>query len=371
LSKPSIVRARTPSLRVGPSAHDPRAGFALAAVLLILVGMTLLATGGFLVANADLRVSQYHTASERVFQTADAALQDHLGSNRRGDNTVSYSYSYGGAKVVGDTLLDIGDGNILFTTISHATYQPAGGGTATSTVRVVSMLNDGMFRANAAFTAGSGLHKNGNSGSIDGHDQATSGDCSAGTQTTVAGVATKPSGYTQNGASPVPDGNPPIDDTQSGLQQLQDLGLDWAGIVGGSVIRPDFTVPPDAWPNFATIDPEWWPVIYLDANAASLDANYSGRGTIIAKNDLTLTGSFTWKGIILVGGVLTSDGFQTIEGTTITALNLLLGQSVGSSSIGNGNKSFDYHSCWVRYAAQQFVGGLVPMPGTWTEEIGG
>lgn len=367
MSIPSLVRERTPTGRSEPRVRDPRAGFALAAVLLILVGMTLLATGGFLVANGDYRVSQYHTAGERAFQTADAALQDHLGSYRRGHNTVSYSYSSGNATVTGDTLLDIGDGNMLFTTISSATHQPPGGGTASRTVRVVSMLNDGMFRANAAFTAGSGLHKNGNSGSVDGHDQATSSDCTAGTQPDVAGVATMPSGYTQNGAMPVPDGSPPIDDSQSGLQQLQDVGIDWSGIVSGSVIQPDFVLPGDSWPDFSTIDPDWWPVIYLDANTFSLDANSTGRGTIIAENDLTLTGSFEWDGIILVGGVLTSDGMQTIEGTTVTALNMLLGQAVGGSSIGNGNKSFNFHSCWVRYAAQQFVGGLVPMPGTWSE----
>jgi hypothetical protein len=330
------------------------------------VGITVIATGGFLVANGDFRVSQYHTAGSRAFHTADAALQDHLGTNKRGHNTVSYSYSSGNATVVGDTLLDIGDGNMLFTMTSSGTHQPRGGGSAARSIRLVAMLHDGRFRANAAFTAGTGLRKNGNSGAVDGHDQATSGDCTAGTQATVAGVATEPGGYTQNGATLVPDGNPPIDDSQSGVQQLQDLGLDWSGIVSGSVLEPDFTLPGDSWPDFTTIDPDWWPVIYLTTDYA-LDANHTGRGTIIAEHDLDLNGSFEWDGIMLVGGVLTSDGMQTMEGTTVTGLNALLGQVVPESSIGNGNKSFTYQSCWVRYAAQQFIGGLVPMPGTWSE----
>lgn len=350
-----------------PRALDGRGGFALAAVLLVLVGMTALVTGGFLIANGDYRISQYHTAGSRAFQTADAALQDHLGSHRRGHTTVNYSYSSGTATVVGDTLLDIGDGNVLYTTVAGATHQPPGGGMAARSVRVVSMLNDGLFRANAAFTAGSGVHKNGNSGSVNGNDQALSGDCTAGAQPAVAGVATKPGGYTQNGNNPVPTGSPPVDSLQSGYQQLLDLGLDWAGIVGGSVIEPDFTIPGDSWPDFSTIDPDWWPVIHITSNSFGLDAGYTGRGTIIADHDLTMNGSFEWDGIVLVGGVLTSDGKQTVEGTTVTALNMLLGQTVASSSIGNGNKAFNYQSCWVRYAAQQFVGGLVPMPGTWSE----
>ena len=350
----------------GAPDHEPGAGFALPAVLLLLAGITVLATGGFLVANGDFRISQYHTAGSRAFHTADAALQDHLGTNRRGHNTVSYSYASGKATVVGDTLLDIGDGNMLYTITSSATHQPGGGGSAARSVRVVAMLSDAWFRASAAITAGSGLHKNGNSGAIDGHDQATWSDCSAGPQSDIAGVATGPGLYTQNGAQPVPDGNPPVDDSQSGLRHLEDLGLDWAGITSGSVIEPDFTLPGDSWPDFSTIDPDWWPVIYLETNYA-LDAGHTGRGTIIAEHDLTMNGSFEWDGIILVGGVMTSDGKQTIEGTTITALNMLLGQTVGGSSVGNGNKSFEFHSCWVRYAAQQFVGGLVPMPGTWSE----
>ncbi len=350
---------------------DPGNGFALAAVLLILVAMTALATGGFLVAHGDYRVSQYHTAGSRAFQTADAALQDHLGSQRRGHITVGYNYSSGSATVAGDTLLDIGDGNVLFTMTSSATHQPPGGGTATRTVRVVTMLSDAMFRANAAFTAGSGLHKNGNSGSLDGHDQATSGDCSAGPQPDVAGVATGPSpnGYTQNGASPVPSGSPAIDSLPSGLAKLQALNLDWGGIVNGTVIQPDFTIPGDSWPDFSTIDPDWWPVIHITSNSFALSAGFTGRGTIIADQNLDLNGSFEWKGIILVGGVLTSNGKQTVEGTTITALNMLppFNQAVMESSVGNGNKAFNYQSCWVRYAAQQFVGGLVPMPGSWSE----
>lgn len=354
--------------RIAP-ARGRSGGFALAAVLLILVGMTALATGGFLVANADYRVSQYHSAGSRAFQTADAALQEYLGSERRGWRTISYTYNAGSATVAGDTLLDIGDGNVLFRHESTATHLPSGGGAARRDVRVVSLLSDATFRANAAFTSGSGLHKNGSAGSLDGNDLATTSDCSAGPQPDVAGVATYP--YTQNGNGQVAAGNPPLDTLKTALQYVQDLNLDWAGIKSQTTIEPDFVIPTDTWPTEASIDavdPDWWPVIYIDQNTFDISSvNWSGRGTIIARDDLTMNGNFSWRGIILVGGVFTSDGKQAIEGTTITGLNELLGQAVAQSSVGNGNKSFEYHSCWIRFAAQQFVGGLVPMPGTWSE----
>lgn len=344
-------------------------GFALVTILIMLVALTALATGGFLVSNTDLRVSQSHTAGVRAFQTADAAMQDHMGTVKRGNHTVSYSYAAGAATVSGTQLLDIGDGNTLHHIVSAATHQPPEGGLAARQVSLVAMMHNGNFYANAAITAGSGLHKNGNSGELDGHDHANTGHCSAGTQPSVAGVATGPGMYTQNGAAPVPDGNPPVDDSQSGLQQLLDLGLDWQGIVSGNLITPDFYFPGDSWPNFASLDPDWWPVFYFDQPLVSLDANYSGRGTIIARHDLTMNGNFTWDGIILVGGVMTSDGKQTISGTTVTALNMLLGDVVPVSSVGNGNKEFVYQSCWVRMAAQQFTGGLVWEPGTWSEDM--
>lgn len=342
-------------------------GFALVSVLITLVALTALATGGFLISNSDYQVAQNHTAGSRAFQTADAAAHHHLGANRRGNNSVNYTYASGNATVSGGPLLDLGDGNTLHRLTSVATHNPAEGGTAGRQISLVAMMHNGNFKAKAAITAPTGLHKNGNSGALDGNDLATASDCTAGPQPPVAGVATFPGGYTQNGAQPVPDGAPPVDDSQSGLAHLQDLNIDWAGIVNGTFITPDFTIPGDAWPNFGTIDPEWWPVIYLDQAHASIDQTNSGRGTIIAKNDLTLNGSFTWDGIILVGGVMVSDGKQTVDGTTVTALNMLLGQSVGQSSIGNGNKEFSYHSCNVRYAAQQFIGGLVYMPGSWSE----
>lgn len=358
-------------MSVSPSSDgwNAQAGFALVSVLITLVALTALATGGFLISNVDYRISQNHSASARAFQTADAATYDHLGTNRRGRDTVAYSYASGGARVAGSLLIDIGDGNTLHRLNANSTHRPPEGGTAARNITVVAMLNDANFRARAAITAGSGLHKNGSSGQLYGFDKATSTDCTAGPQPAVAGVGTGPGLYTQNGSKAVPDGSPPVDTSMSGLDQLKALGIDWAGVVNGTVVTPDFYLPADSWPDFSTIASDWWPVIYIDQASYSVDSGHSGRGTLIARYDLKLNGNFTWDGIILVGGVMTSDGKQTVRGTTVTALNMLMGQTVPGSSVGNGNKEFSYHSCWVRLAAQQFVGGLVQVPGTWAEAM--
>lgn len=343
------------------------AGFALVAMLVLLVAMAALATGGFFVANADYQISQNHMAGSNAFHVSDAALEDHFGTNRRGTNTVSYTYAGGTAAVSGRTLIDIGDGNFLHEIVSNSLHTPPEGGQAVRRSSMVAMTSNGGFTANAALTAGGGIQKNGGSGQIDGNDQASGGDCTPGPQPAVAGVATGPGMYNQNGGSPVPTGTPPIDTSQSAYDQVAALGIDWAGLLAGTAVAPDFTIPGDSWPNFGSIDPDWWPVILVDQASYTANPGDSGRGTLIVRGDLTLSGSFQWDGIILVGGAIISNGDNNVEGTAVAGLNTLLGQSVPPTAIANGNKKFLFQSCWVRFAAQQFLGGLVPVPGTWSE----
>ncbi|MDX1579971.1 MAG: hypothetical protein R3266_15915 [Gemmatimonadota bacterium] len=350
---------------------DPRAasgGFALVSVLILLVVLTGLAAAGFLVSNGEYRISQAHAAGSRAFHTADAAMYEHMGTNRRGTNSVSYTFASGSAQVGGTQLIDLGDGNTLHRITATGTHTPPNGGGAVREIELIAMMHDAGFKANAALTAGSGLLKNGGSGALDGWDQTTPSDCSAGSQPSVAGVATGPGEYTQTGGSPVPTGNPPLDQSQSGYDHLADLGLDWGGLLGGDVVTPDFTIPGDPWPDFGSMDPDWWPVIYVDGPAA-VSPVQNGRGTLIVRNSLTINGSWQWNGIVLVGDAILANGNNTVSGTAIAGLNELLGQSVPPSSIANGDKQFLFHSCWVRTAAQQFLGGLIEVPGTWSESM--
>src|SRR5204863_1520390 len=136
--------------------------------------------------------------------------------------------------------------------------------------------------------------------------------------------------------------------------------VDWAGIVGGTSLTPDITLPGGAWPSFAT--PTYWPVVYIN-QAGSWSLPGDGRGLLIVRNDMTISGSKSWDGIVLVGGTLTSNGNNTVSGAVMTGLNVLLGQVVGASDMGNGNKTFQYNSCSVANAASHF-GGLAPLRNT-------
>ena len=80
---------------------------------------------------------------------------------------------------------------------------------------------------------------------------------------------------------------------------------------------------------------------------------------------MTISGNRTWDGILLVGGNLTSNGNNTVQGATITGLNVMLGMVVPGAAVGNGNKNYQYNSCNV---AKPPLHGLprcerIPTPG--------
>ena len=199
----------------------------------------------------------------------------------------------------------------------------------------------------AAWTSLSGLMKSGGSGIIGGADN-------CGVSTPVAGVAVPAlPGYVQTGGTSVPSGSPNIANMGTQTQANALVKIDWAGMVAGTSLAPDITIPGGAWPSFAVAS--YWPVIYVN-QAASFSLPSSGRGFLVVRNNLTINGSEVWDGIIFVGGTLTSSGANTVNGAVVTGLNVLLGEIVTPSDLGSGNKTYRYDSCNVGSAMSRFDG---------------
>src|SRR5690606_8425737 len=133
--------------------------------------------------------------------------------------------------------------------------------------------------------------------------------------------------------------------------------IDWDGIVNHNAIAPDVVIPTDPWPSFS--DPNYWPVVRV--NTPNWTLPNDGRGTLIVTGNLTIPGHLQWEGIVLVGGVLTSNGNNTVLGATVSGLNVKLGMSVPISDVGNGTKTYQYDSCNVAAAAARFA-TLVQIP---------
>ncbi|HEY4099520.1 MAG TPA: hypothetical protein VGM20_01430, partial [Gemmatimonadales bacterium] len=92
----------------------------------------------------------------------------------------------------------------------------------------------------------------------------------------------------------------------------------------------------------------------------------AGQGILIITGNLTISGNSagsntegnTWDGIVLVGGTLTGNGTQTIDGAIMTGLNVITGGTPGGESVGNGTKVYQYNSCSITKALKPF--------GSWT-----
>jgi hypothetical protein len=203
----------------------------------------------------------------------------------------------------------------------------------------------------AAWTSLSGILKNGAMGTISGADN-------CGGSAPVAGVAVPNApGYVQTGGSSVPSGSPPILNMGSQSAANGAVGVDWVTILAGMALSAEVVIPGGSWPSFSNAN--YWPVIYVD-QTSPFTLPTSGRGMLIVKNDMNILGGQQWDGIILIGGTFTSNGVNTVNGALVTGLNVLLGQNVPPSNIGNGTKTYRYDSCNVEKAVSKF-NGLAPL----------
>ncbi|MDX1393867.1 MAG: hypothetical protein R3195_05730 [Gemmatimonadota bacterium] len=357
----------------GISAHDTR-GFALAGVVLALIGLTGLALAGYLRSNTDYRINANHRAALHAFNVADAGRSNFMARGKIRLDTVAYTYTDGDADVWLTPLLIVDDSSNLFRLSTVGQHSSPEGLASRRTLNSIVLHKAAGFSVNAAFTAANGLLKNGTSGDVDGHDFAAAGACSVAATEDVAGLAVPPAGFFQSGGkggTGTPTGfagNPPIDDTQSAIDILNATGIDWQGLLDGSYAQADYIVSQDGYPNFSggAVPSDEWPLILADYSAYTVGSNESGRGTLVVQGNLTIGGNFRWDGLLLVGGTITSNGIERVDGAAITGLNILVGGSPGVTDLGNGNWNYHYDSCNVLNALKA-IGWPVEEPGTWTE----
>jgi hypothetical protein len=174
----------------------------------------------------------------------------------------------------------------------------------------------------------------------------------------VAGVVVPVNpGY--SGKATAASGSPAIDSVTP-----DSVHIDWAGIVNSNAIQASITLPGGSFPPAAAFnDTTYYPIIRV--NLADWTLPTSGRGMIIATGNVTISGSTTWSGVLLVGGDITSNGNNGIQGATVSGLNVKLGTYVPSST-ANGTKSYQYNSCEVAKATTT-AGALVTLRNTWVD----
>jgi Tfp pilus assembly protein PilX len=343
---------------------DARRGVTLPMTLLIIVVLSALAAGAFTRVGSERRTIDNQEATLDAYSMARTGLDQFLADPKNGPFTFDPATFVGPDS--GTITLTGGYARIILqrirpavgTTVSglyivrsrgvKTVSGVSGAPAAERTVALIASWQPGTMNVLAAWTSLTGLTKNGGSGTL-------SGVVNCGRASTVAGVGVPNSpGYSQNGGSSVPNGSPNILNMGTQAAAASSVGIDWTNILNGASLTPDVTIPGSSWPSSSTFASSW-PVIFVDqAGDFSLPAD--GRGTLVVRNNLTISGSKSWEGIVLVGGTLTANGTNSVRGAVVSGLNVQLGLSPGVSDVGNGTKTYRYDSCNVDSAATRFAG---------------
>ena len=344
-----------------------RRGSALIMSLFMILLVSVCVAAGFRQVSSERRVNADMMAQVDAYTVAMSGLEQYMAS-----------VTSAPAATVVDSVTGLPDGKAYINvwqiraavgTTTPALYVVASRGVNTGatnydpnapqpqrTVAQYAVWHTESMQVTSAWTSITGLHKNGGSGTISGTDN-------CGAQAAVSGVsvpttaADGSSGYTQNGGSSVPSGSPPIGslgaDTAAAAASVP---VDWNGIMNGNAITRTVTITSGTtgWPS--SFPSSSWPTIVVkEGSSSTFSLPSDGQGMLIVQGNLTISGSSQWKGIILVGGALTSNGNNTVLGAVITGLNVKLGQSVGVSDVGNGTKHYQYDSCNIANALNNFA----------------
>jgi len=357
--------------------NTERRGFAIPIALLVIAVLTIMIAGGFSIVSAERRSVADQKSQINAFRIAEQGLEIYL---IRRDSLLAGTPNYTkvpGAKDSVRITMTGGYADVSLTRLrpprgsQSGLYVVRSKGTETAgafagtpqgvrTVAQYVLWEPAPMQVLAGWTALSGLQKNGAAGTLGGIDM-------CGENAAVAGVIVP--AYPGYQGKMVAVGNPPIDS----IPAPDSVEIDWDGIVNHGLIEATFTLPGAVWPTTALQNSyndtsiKYYPVIRVNGD---FDLLSSGTGMLIVTGNLTISGNKGWRGVILAGGVLTSNGNNDIigggvQGAVISGLNEKLGMNV-DESLANGTKMYSYNSCEVARATTP-LGALVTLRNTWVD----
>jgi hypothetical protein len=356
--------------------NTERRGFALPVAILVIAVLTIMLAGGFSLVSAERRSVSDQKSQISAFRIAEQGLEIYL---VRRDSLLAGSPSYlkiPGAKDSVRVMLPGGYADVSLTRLRPPTGTQSGlyiarsKGTETAgiyagtpqgvrTVAQYVLWESAPMQVLAGWTALSGLDKTGVAGTLSGIDQ-------CGLPDTVVGVDV-PINPGYEGQTASVSGSPAIDTITR-----DSVRIDWDGIVNNNVLPAAFTMTQASsaglWPlaamvaSYADTSSTYYPVVRVNGDFVLPS---SGTGLLIVTGSLTINGSNAWRGVLLVGGQIVSDGGNGIYGATVSGLNVKLGLPV-PISLAHGTKTYTYNSCNVAKATMG-SGALVTLRNTWVD----
>ena len=360
-----------------------RRGFALPMLLLVTLMLTVSIGSGFMLASAENSAGADHDAQLQAYTVAQEGLERYLTDVTSLPSTfpdVQTITTSDGRAVVTMRLMKQGatlaDSVFVITSVGTATAPGLQlSSRASMGERTISQFIswvDGSFTAPAAFTSLAPVNTdNGTPGlKFDGND-------ACGVSPPVAGLAIPDGSYNPQGANAAatnisgdPEDDPLYLGTSGTSGTAKDaVDIDWAGILAGDIAADIVVTRASDLNALGPNDFASWPVMKVVGditNGYNLSQIQGGQGILIVTGD-ALFSNFFWDGIVLVGGEAETSGTTAqIEGALVGGLNLLLGQTVGNTTIANGLVHVTYNSCAIEDALQN-LGGWRRLQNTWSD----
>jgi len=327
-----------------PRKEDPRAGFALALVVLMLFAIAVAGITGYQVVSTELALSTQNRDAAEALSVARAGLQRFLGEQLGSvADSVSYAIGNGIATVTTRRVLAKDSLNRLYYIRSTGTVADARA-PASPARRAVGTYawhrRSPIPLKGALWVSGGALLLSysssfGTTAHADGNDHATAMDCAGGGTTGVAGVVHGGTVAAVGGASYV--GNP----DHVGYAGF-DAVFDTVGIRWDVLTSPSFPVDfEDAMPDFTALPADSFPIVRFNGSLAPDHTH--GRGVLLVKGTFVPGTDFGWDGIILagrLGDVGHSGGYPPlVRGMLIGGMN------DANPSVTLQSGEYDYHSC--------------------------
>ena len=381
----------TDSSRSGPeSVDDPRGGFVLALVVLLLFGIGVAGAAGYQVVLSEALLSIHAKETQTALSIARAGLRSYIGKQIGvHEDTVTYSIEGGDAVVTARLVSEIDDFETLYLLGSEGVYTDPTftGSPARRTVYQYAVKREVALDHVATMTQVTGdlytrtnAHVDGNDDAggleceqtsvdltalmmgytrtnahVDGNDDAGGLECEQ-TSVDLTALMMGSGSWSKESGDPIDGPNPEVINVGTAAA-LDAIGIDWSVLTD-----TDFPVDyEDAWPSCA-LPADSFTVTRWNGNL-STPGSVCGRGVLIVTGNFLAAQGFQWNGILLAGYIVDTTNDYRIDGLVVGGLD-----GNGTPTAFRNDTHIDYHRCNAFQAGKR-LSHFEPVGGTWWEEM--
>ena len=348
-----------------------RRGFALPAVILLLAILTILLTSGLTRSRTDLQIGDASDETAQALAVAQSGLQTYFGlvTTRPTDGDSTRINVPGGYANVVTHLVrrpaDTTERSLYLVRSTGFVINPDSGATprALRTVAQFAEWEVGIMLPRGAITTANGL-RHMSSGGGNKPRLEVSGIDQCGVRPPIPGIRTPQIVWGSAHPDTALAGAPALLVASSSPTVAAETLVNWAGALGGDLV-----------PDYATFQAgsTSYPIQRVLGNLTISGSN-TGSGLLVVSGNLTISGtSFTFNGIVLVGGRIAFEAdYQRVNGLAVSGLNAQLGLTPPFTETGNvppqnrRDTYLHYDSCRVD-SALAALSGLAPVRNAWLD----